>query len=274
MSSYNRVNGVHVAEHPYLLRKILRQDFQFDGMIMSDWSGTHSSSEAIKASLDLEMPGPAIMRGASLERDIVGGKLRNEDIDECVLRVSRKTFISFLLSRSVPWPGAHASQVLNFVKTAQLSDIPFEAEVGTIDTPEVRSLLRESAGSGVVLLKNSASSLPIKAKSGTKIAVIGPNAKASCYAGGGSASLFPTYTVTPVDAISEDAKELGATVEYVLGADNTRWTPLLNPFITLPDGKDGDGPGVHIEFFDVKLAFSCGVMGTEADYVVRGKTKA
>ena len=89
MSSFNRVNGLHVAEHPYLLRQVLRFDFGFKGMIMSDWSGTYTSSEAIKASLDLEMPGPTIMRGASLERDIVGGKLTPGEIDECVLRVSR-----------------------------------------------------------------------------------------------------------------------------------------------------------------------------------------
>lgn len=57
MTSYNRVNGTHVAESSFFLRKILRGDFEFKGLIMSDWSGTYSSSEAIKASLDLEMPG-------------------------------------------------------------------------------------------------------------------------------------------------------------------------------------------------------------------------
>ena len=88
MSSYNRIHGVHVAEHPQLLRDVLRRDFGFKGMIMSDWSGTYSSSDAIKASLDLEMPGPSMMRGVCLERDIVGGKLTTADLDECVLRVS------------------------------------------------------------------------------------------------------------------------------------------------------------------------------------------
>ena len=88
MTSYNRVNGLHAAEHPRLLREILRRDFGFKGMVISDWSGTYSSSEAIKASLDLEMPGPSIMRGPCLERDIIGGKLTPADIDECVLRVS------------------------------------------------------------------------------------------------------------------------------------------------------------------------------------------
>ena len=89
MTSYNRVNGLHVAEDPWLLRDILRNEFGLgDGLIMSDWSGTYSSSDAIKASLDLEMPGPAYVRGVCVERDIVGGKLRPEDVNECVQRAS------------------------------------------------------------------------------------------------------------------------------------------------------------------------------------------
>lgn len=62
MSSYNRVNGTHASESAQLLRKILRQDFEFKGLIVSDWSGTYSSSEAIKAGLDLEMPGTSWSR--------------------------------------------------------------------------------------------------------------------------------------------------------------------------------------------------------------------
>lgn len=70
MPSYNRVNGIHVAEHPHLLRKVLRDDFQFDGLAMSDWSGTASSAESVKASLDLEMPGrvAACMTGLPVPR--------------------------------------------------------------------------------------------------------------------------------------------------------------------------------------------------------------
>ncbi|WRT65289.1 uncharacterized protein IL334_002232 [Kwoniella shivajii] len=181
MSSYNRVNGLHVAEHPFLLRKILRGDFEFKGMIMSDWSGTYSSSEAVKASLDLEMPGPALMRGSSLERDIIGGKLVPEDIDECVLRV------------------------LHYVREAQQSGIDFEKEEDTINTPKVRALLREAARSAVVLLRNDHGVLPVSASSNTKIAVIGSNARTAAYAGGGSANLAPTYIVTPLEAISKYA---------------------------------------------------------------------
>ncbi|WWC87448.1 uncharacterized protein L201_002337 [Kwoniella dendrophila CBS 6074] len=227
MSSYNRVNGLHVAEHPFLLRKILRQDFEFKGMIMSDWSGTYSSSEAIIASLDLEMPGPALMRGSSLERDIIGGKLTNDDIDECVLRV------------------------LHYVREAQQSGIDFEKEEDTINTPQVRALLREAADSAVVLLKNDQGILPISSSlTSNKIAVIGPNAKIAAYAGGGSANLAPTYLVTPLEAITKDAEALGAKVEYTIGADSSRWTPLLTPYIHHPVNGKAAGPGVQCDFYD------------------------
>ncbi|ADV25102.1 beta-glucosidase [Cryptococcus gattii E566] len=225
MTSYNRVNGLHAAEHPFLLRKILRGDFEFQGMIMSDWSGTYSSSEAVQASLDLEMPGPTLMRGPSLERDIISGKLVPADIDECALRV------------------------LHYVQEAQQSGIDFEKVEETIDTPNVRALLREAADSAVVLLKNDKDVLPISSPSGKKIAVIGPNAKTACYAGGGSANLAPTYLVTPLEAITTHAHKVGAKVGYTIGSDNSRWTPLLTPFIHHPTmGKDA-GPGVQCDFY-------------------------
>jgi beta-glucosidase len=227
MSSYNRVNGVHAAEHPHLLRKILRGDWGFKGLIMSDWSGTYSSSEAVKAGLD-EMPGPAFMRGVCVERDIVSGKLTPGDVDDCVGRV------------------------LDYVQNAKESGIAFEAEEKSLDTPEVRALLREAADAGVVLLKNSAGVLPLVPKQGTKIAVIGPNAKSPAYSGGGSANLAPTYTVTPYDAILKVANEVGATVECLKAADTERWLPLLTPYITLPGNKVGAEPGVMSHFYDAK----------------------
>lgn len=230
MTSYNRVNGLHASEHPHLLKEILRRDYKFDGLVMSDWGGTYSSSEAVNATLDLEMPGPGMMRGASLERDILSGKLSPEAMDACVLRVSR--FAIFPDTRL-------KQQVLEFVRNAQQSGIPFEAKENTLDTPEVRALLRESAAASVVLLKNSNSTLPLNLSSGQKIAVIGPNANVACYAGGGSANLSPTYTVTPLQAITSVAEKSGASVQTCIGAHTTRWTPLLNNHIETSRGEKG-----------------------------------
>jgi beta-glucosidase len=137
------------------------------------------------------------------------------------------------------------AQILNFVRKAQESGIPFEAPEKPIDTPAVRALLREAANAGVVLLKNDDSILPLSLKFGTRIAVIGPNANTASYAGGGSASLPASYTVTPLEAITAIADEAGASVSYTIGADCTRWTPLLDQFLRAPDGT----PGVECSFF-------------------------
>jgi beta-glucosidase len=99
-------------------------------------------------------------------------------------------------------------------------------------------------------LKNDARVLPLRPTPGMKIAVIGPNARSTCYSGGGSASLAPTYLVSPLDAITAVAEETSASVQYSVGADNNRWTPLLTPFIQYPDEQYGKGPGVVCEFFD------------------------
>lgn len=102
MSSYNRVNGAHVSESDHLLRTVLRGQLEFDSLLMSDWAGTYSSSEAVKSSLDLEMPGPSTMRGAALERDILSTKLSLEELDDCVLRVSSPQRELLLTPTSVP----------------------------------------------------------------------------------------------------------------------------------------------------------------------------
>lgn len=143
------------------------------------------------------------------------------------------------------------AQVLGFVRNAQTSGIPFEAKEETIDTPAVRALLRESAASAITLLKNDAGLLPIQLKEGQRIAVIGPNAKSYCISGGGSASLTPTYRVSPCEAIETVAREIGAETVYTLGAQATRWTPLLDHMVFSVNGKKGC---LTVEFFTDKCA--------------------
>lgn len=153
--------------------------------------------------------------------------------------------------------GQHSSLVkadgliLKFVRHAQESGIPFEAKEGTIDTPRVRELLRKAAASGIVLLKNDNGVLPITPRHGLKLAVIGSNAKTPPYAGGGSANLLPTYTITPLQAIEKIAKESGGTVNWAMGADTARWTPLLTDFLSLPDRVEAASI-VRAEFYETE----------------------
>ncbi|KAJ3776727.1 glycoside hydrolase family 3 protein [Lentinula raphanica] len=225
MSSYNRVNGVHVSESSWLLDDILRKEWGFKGLIMSDWIGVYSTAESIKAGVDLEMPGPTVMRGKAVERSLAAQKLFVSDIDD------------------------RSRKVLELLQKAYASGIPFDAPEEGVDTPELRKLLREAAADSIVLLKNDNNLLPLTSDPKVKsIAVIGPNAKYAFSSGGGSARLLESYTVTPLQGIEAGAKELGLDVKFTLGATTHKLNPLLDPSITLPDS--GSEKGALLEFWN------------------------
>ncbi|GAA5944758.1 beta-glucosidase H [Sporobolomyces koalae] len=207
MTGYNRMNGVHCSEDKDLLEGIVRGEWGWDGLVMSDWTGVYSVGESLKAGLDVEMPGPPVMRAAQVARALAGEKLFVEDIDKNVRRI------------------------LDLVNYAIDSDIPFYTGEDKVDTPELRALLREAAANAVVLLKNDIDFLPLSSSKPKSIAVIGSNAKVAFPSGGGSASLASTYTVSPLEAIESQAKETGAKVEFAMGVAAFRWVPLLDPYL-------------------------------------------
>ncbi|KAJ9113731.1 hypothetical protein QFC20_001756 [Naganishia adeliensis] len=215
MTSYNRVNGLHASESKWLLDGILRKEWGFDGMIMSDWTGVYSCDTSIKAGLDIEMPGPPVFRGAQVLRQLQAGKLFMWEIDERVRKV------------------------LEIVKYAKQSGIPFGIEEKMIDTDETRALLRKAAANAIVLLKNEKNILPIK--EAKKIAVIGSNARVAVPSGGGSASMLTAYTVTPLEGITAAAKEIGAEVEYSTGSASYLYMPSIAKMLSHPSGKSDTG---------------------------------
>ncbi|KAI0084918.1 hypothetical protein BDY19DRAFT_1050972 [Irpex rosettiformis] len=187
MTSYNLINGVHASENKWLLDDILRKEWNWNGLVISDWTGTYSTVEAIKAGLDLEMPGPTAMRGKAIGRALTGGKLHIGDVDACVRRM------------------------LGAVQRAQLSGIPFDLKWDK-DKAEYASeeLLRRASANSIVLLKNQPRKtedrhlLPLdKSDINLKIAVIGPNAANTVFSGGGSAAVRPPYAVSPLQGITD-----------------------------------------------------------------------
>jgi len=226
MTSYNRLNGKHCSESKELLDGILRGDWGWNGLIMSDWTGVYSVDESIKAGLDVEMPGPPVMRGSTVNRAFGAGKLTPDDVDDRV------------------------RNVLHLLNFAIDSGIPFYAGEDKVDTPELRALLREAAANATVLLKNDSGLLPLGASAkGKRIAVIGSNAKVAFPSGGGSASLAPSWVVSALDGITAAAEEAGASVDYAVGVAAFRYVPLLDPYLSHPtSGKQG----ARIQFFNGK----------------------
>ncbi|KAK8005894.1 hypothetical protein PG991_012191 [Apiospora marii] len=218
MTSYNRLNGVHVSENARMMQDVLRGEWGFDGLIMSDWFGTYSAAESTNAGLDLEMPGPPRMRGPNLLVSMGNRKVSQHALNDRVRQLLR------LANRVAP---------VGF----RDDDVPEEA---VNDAPETRALLRELAVAGIVLLKNDGAVLPLnKDKS---VAVMGPNAQFAAYAGGGSASLRPTYTTTPYEGIRQHASD----VRYTLGAHGYKQLPALSGMSTREDGK----PGMTCRFYN------------------------
>lgn len=211
MSAYNRLNGTYCAENPDLLSKILKQEFGFQGFVISDWASTYSTAPTVNAGMDLEMPGgpPAkamlarpqtIMSGNSgvwLESDkvlaeIKAGHITQATLDDNVRRILRVLFLSGLF------------------------DHPHTAG-GEIDTPGQRAVALEGATKGIVLLKNEHALLPISAKTIHSIAVIGPNAAVARTGGGGSSLVRYKSATTPLDGIRSRAAKDGISVTSALG---------------------------------------------------------
>ncbi|KAK0653001.1 family 3 glycoside hydrolase [Cercophora newfieldiana] len=212
MTAYNGVNGTYVSENRELLEGMLRGEWGFKGLVMSDWWGTYSTTEAVNAGLDLEMPGPPRFRGELLGFNVNTDKVLGHVLDERVRKV------------------------LNLVKRCAKAGIVEGAEEGGLDTPETAEMLRKVAVEGVVLCKNEDGALPLKKDK--KTVIIGPNAKVATYHGGGSASLAAYYAVTPYDGITAKLTDQPAPA-YTTGAYTHKMLPLLGYQTTTPSGAPG-----------------------------------
>lgn len=208
MAAYNKVNGLHASENEILI-DILRKEWKWEGLVMSDWFGTYSTSDGIGAGQDLEMPGPTRWRGELLSH-----------------AVKHKTVKSHVLDDRV-------RAVLNLVKLAAKSGVAEGAIEKGLNRPEDQSFLRRVAAESIVLLKNDHHVLPFKKDK--RVAVIGPNAKMATFAGGGSACLTPYYKVTPFTGISSKCDK----VSFAEGPRALKFLPLLGSQIRTPDGKPG-----------------------------------
>ncbi len=176
MSAYNRLNGTFASEHPWLLTRVLRQDWGCDGLVMSDWFGSHSTVESVEAGLDLDMPGPTRDRGDKLAAAVREGRIDAESVRRAAGNVLR------LVARVTE--GADGASI---------------APERAVDRADHRALIRRAAAEGMVLLTNDGV-LPLPAE-GISIAVIGPNGASARIMGGGSAQLNPHHISIPETAL-------------------------------------------------------------------------
>ncbi len=231
MSSYNRLNGTFTSEHDWLLTTVLRGEWGYDGVVMSDWFGSHSTAPTINAGLDLEMPGPPRDRGQKLIDAVNAGEVTIDTLDHRVAAMLR------LMER-----------------VGSLDDHRPFAETAD-DRPEHRALIRRAGAEAAVLLKND-NVLPL-AGAGT-IAVIGPNAKMAQIMGGGSAQLNAHYRISPWDGLQS---ALGSErLSYAAGCTNHRFEPVLRGALQVEyfANQTLSGEPVHVGSMEDAQAFWVG----------------
>lgn len=186
MCSYNRLNGVYASEHHWLLTEVLREQWGFDGLLMSDWGAVNDRVAALAAGLDLEMPPNLGVSDAALVAAVRDGTL-----DEAVLDIA-------------------VSRVISLATRARGS-----APV-TVDVESHHRLARDAAASCAVLLKNQRQTLPLRPQPSTTIAVIGEFARTPRFQGAGSSQVNPTRVDAALTELQADVPG-GVTIRFAAG---------------------------------------------------------
>ena len=217
MAAYNSVNGHSMTESP-LLEEVLRRRWGFDGVVMSDWFAARSTEDSARAAMDLVMPGPGGPWGDALVQAVRAGAIDEATIDDKVLRIVR------LAGRVGALQGKPRRPAPRY------------------GADEVAWVVRRVAAAGFVLARNQRGLLPLDRSRLRRVAVIGPNAASARTLGGGSATVFAPYSVSPLDGL---LAALPATVEvrHCIGVTASNRIPVGGPpWMFQPDG---DGPGVQ-----------------------------
>ena len=206
MCSYNKVNGAFASEHHTLLTEILKDEWGFEGLVVSDWGAVRDRVAALRGGLDWEMPGPQDRRVQAVVEAVRAGELEEATLDESVRRILRIVF----MAQETPKGGA-------------------------FDVDAHHSLARKIAAEGMVLLKNDGL-LPLKGH--RQIAVIGRSAQAAHFQGGGSSHINPTRVDVPFQELQARAGSAELTYAEGYPADDSLRQDLIDEAVGLARSAD------------------------------------
>ncbi|AEF39876.1 beta-glucosidase family protein [Hoyosella subflava] len=223
MAAYNSVAGKTMTESP-MLREILKGEWGFDGLVMSDWFAGRSLDAAEEGLLDLVMPGPHGPWGDALVAAVRNGSVPESAVDEKALRILRVA-----------------------ARVGALEGIAPVAQAQALDEAAITSTLRTTASAGMVLLRNAEGALPLADSELRAVAVIGPNAATARTLGGGSATVAPPYVVSPLDGI-RNALDADVRIEHRSGGAVTSRVPTAS--IEQLAAPDGTRNAVEVRFMD------------------------
>jgi len=207
MCCYNQVNGVYGSDNKYTLTDVLRDEWGFKGIVVSDWGAVNDRVQGIRAGLDLEMPGNKGLFDKHIVKAVQDGTLKEEELDRVVLRL-----IKFAIEGKEK-----------------------EVEGYKVDLEKNHQIARKAAANSAVLLKNNDNTLPVKKTD--KIAVIGQFAKIPRYQGAGSSHIGATKIVSFVDALNANGVKYDYADGYKLKGDGYKKS-LIEEAKKIAKGKD------------------------------------
>lgn len=255
MCSYNKVNGVYSAENPWLLTQVLRDEWGFRGLVMSDWDAVNIREHGVAAGLDLEMPTSFGVGAQTIVDAVLAGTLSEADVDLSARRVLE------LVNRSLPAlaPGQ------------------------TFDADAHHALAREAATRSAVLLKNDGGLLPLSRSGGT-VAVIGELARTPRYQGAGSSQVTPTRLDDALGALGtalSGSREVTFAAGYLIESErpdaglvaeavaNASAADVVVLFLGLPPSQESEGYGrAHMDLPPAQIELLEAVAGVNPDVVV------
>jgi beta-glucosidase len=206
MCSYNKVNGTFASEHHYLLTEILKKEWGFEGLVVSDWGAVRDRVAALRAGLDLEMPGPQERRVKAVVEAVRSGSLDEATLNEAVRRILTIVF-----------------KAKETVKN------------GTFDVDAHHELAHQIASEGMVLLKNNGL-LPLTGQQ--HIAVIGRAAENAHFQGGGSSHINPTRVAVPFKELQAQARNAELTYAEGYPTDNSFRQDMIDQAVGLAQAAD------------------------------------
>src|SRR6266446_4159478 len=226
MDSYNLTNGLHMSQNKYLLTEVVKKEWGFDGLIMSDWSGTYDGVEAANAGQDLEMPSGLHMNQQTLRPAIEQGKVSVAIIDDKVRRI---------LGTAVRFGWLDRDQT-------GLSIPRYN--------PQGRQVALNAAREGITLLKNDGDLLPLSKSKIKSILIIGPDAFPAVPVGGGSAEVQPFAAISYLEGLANySINHPGNPFQVYYDRGVLSYSDLANATnftVSQTDGK----PGLRAEYFD------------------------
>ncbi|MDP3449074.1 MAG: glycoside hydrolase family 3 C-terminal domain-containing protein, partial [Anaerolineaceae bacterium] len=206
MCSYNKVNGDYASENYHLLTEILKSEWGFEGLVVSDWGAVHDRVKSLKAGLDWEMPGPQAQRTQKVIEAVRSGELDESVLDESVRRILRIVY----KARQTP-------------------------KKGKFDVDAHHELAHQIATEGMILLKNNGL-LPLKGHE--HIAIIGRSAEAAHFQGGGSSHINPTKVAVPFNEVKAQAGAAEITFAEGYPTDNSYSQAMIDKSVSLAKSAD------------------------------------